>query len=147
MTCSTQACLRLYKIVIEWTVSQSKDPSRPQSGVVAATLRAEALQVAHDCRPTPFIDPAQLDLQQSVLKTELSSLYVIQANPADPVESPFHILGLFTFVGDFFSPQGPQTSCSTVTRWEIGQEQPELLDVFKTLKAGNNKLGGLEVRQ
>ncbi|KAF4556924.1 Mediator complex subunit 16-like protein [Elsinoe fawcettii] len=134
---SSRGGLRVYKVSIEWSSTQSKDPSRPFQ-IVQAQLKVEYLYGLQTVitQPTPDVS---LDIQQALYRSRLTSLSILAPSPFLEVRHP-QIQAVFTYASDMYSPQNPPTSCSALVRWDITTEEPELLDVFKTFKSGNAKL-------
>ncbi|PNS19940.1 peptidyl-tRNA hydrolase [Sphaceloma murrayae] len=136
---STRGSLRMYKITIDWASSQSKDPSKPFQ-IVNAHLRADYLHGIRSVVPEPTLD-SSLEVSNALHKSRLTHLSMLQPLPFSPSDIPntFQVLALFTYASDAYNAQTPAVSCTAVVRWEIAQEEPELLDVWNTFKAGVTK--------
>ncbi|GAM82302.1 hypothetical protein ANO11243_002810 [Dothideomycetidae sp. 11243] len=141
-TFSNRGCLRLYKVSIEWTRSSSDETQNS----VLAQLSVEGLQVVGHCQPKPAPDAKGMSTQDLLQSSRLSKLGILPFHsPSAPDSDAFHVVAIFTRAEsrtDFGIAVG---HCSCIVRWEIVREEPEILDVFKTFKAGNNKMGNLDV--
>lgn len=140
-TFSNRGCLRLYKVSIEWTRSSSDETQNS----VLAQLSVEGLQVVGHCQPKPAPDAKGMSTQDLLQSSRLSKLGILPFHsPSAPDSDAFHVVAIFTRAEsrtDFGIAVG---HCSCIVRWEIVREEPEILDVFKTFKAGNNKMGNLD---
>ncbi|KAG8625733.1 hypothetical protein KVT40_006134 [Elsinoe batatas] len=138
VTYSSHGALSLYKVTIDWSSSQSKDPTRPPFQIVQAQLRVDYLCGLETIITQPTPDTG-LDVQQALYRSRLTNLSIL---PPSPLMDSRHsqIQATFSYAGDPYNPQNPSTSCSAILRWDIMTEEPELLDVFKTFKSANAKL-------